>query len=135
MPYSIYKSFSFCYGHRLFGDKGKCGHLHGHSAKVEIKIRGAKLDELGMVENFDKLKSKIGAWIEQNLDHKMILNKKDPLAVILKKEGEPCFLLDTNPTAENLARLLYDIAQDIGFNVVKVKFWESETSKASYKPR
>lgn len=132
MVYQITKSFTFCYGHRLLGDSGKCGHLHGHTARVEVTLSGESLNNLGMVENFDAIKDKIGRWIEETLDHKMLLNKDDPLLKLLKEVGEPVYALDANPTAENLARLIFEAAREKGLSVKKVTFWESPTSAATY---
>lgn len=130
--YKITKSFTFCYGHRLYKDTGKCGHVHGHTGRVEIELFGEKLDELGMLKNFDVVKETIGKWIEENLDHRMLLNKEDPLAKILSKEGEKLFLLDVNPTAENIAREIFEIAKKNDLPVAKVTAFESPTSSASY---
>ena len=68
----------------------------------------------------------------KNLDHKMILNRKDPILPLLQKQGEPLFLLDANPTAENIARLIYDYTAEQGFPVIEVQLWETENCYASY---
>lgn len=129
--YNISKTFTFCYGHRLYKDPGKCGHIHGHTGKVEIVLRGDKLDDLGMLKNFDAIKQTIGKWVDENLDHRMLLNKADPLAKLLDNAGEKLFLLDTNPTAENIAKIIFEMASK-SCPVEKVIFWESPTSSASY---
>lgn len=130
--YKITKRFTFCYGHRLYGDPGKCGNIHGHTGRVEISLCGEKLDQLGMVKNFDEIKDIVGKWIEDNLDHKMVLNRGDPLAKVLADAGEKLFLMDGNPTAENLARTIFKIGEKNGLPVESVMFWESPTSSATY---
>jgi 6-pyruvoyltetrahydropterin/6-carboxytetrahydropterin synthase len=40
--------------------------------------------------------------------------------------------MDVNPTAENIARLIFEHAASQGFPVVEVKLWETETCCASY---
>lgn len=133
--YSVSKTFSFCYGHRLLGDPGKCSRLHGHSAKVTITIAEENLDQAGMVCHFNTLKEKIGSWIDSSLDHKMILNKDDPLAKVLKAAGEEFVEVEFNPTAENLARFIYEYAKGKHLSVTEVEVWESETSKGVYSSR
>jgi 6-pyruvoyltetrahydropterin/6-carboxytetrahydropterin synthase len=130
--YSVSKTFSFCYGHRLLNDKGKCRHLHGHTAKATLTLGGDDLDERGMVLHFDRLKETMGAWIEKNLDHTLLLSKDDPVIDALRKSGERFYEMPTNPTAENMARLLFDVAKKQGLPIVKVEVWESETSRAVY---
>lgn len=130
--YTVSKTFSFCYGHRLLNDPGKCGHFHGHTAKATITLGAKQLDKLGMVCHFDNLKKKVGSWIEANLDHKTVLARKDPLYVVLKNYGEPVIAFDENPTAEFLAKLLYEHCKKEGLPVHCVEVWESPTSKATY---
>jgi len=130
--FSISKSFSFCYGHRLLGDKGKCKNLHGHTAKIVVHLESKNLDDKGMVCHFDNLKETIGKWIEENLDHAMLLSKEDPTAKVLKEMGERIFMMDGNPTAENIAKLVHDQARSKKLPVARVEIWESETAKAVF---
>ncbi|MDP2600705.1 MAG: 6-carboxytetrahydropterin synthase, partial [Deltaproteobacteria bacterium] len=45
--YTVTKTIHFCYGHRLLNYNGKCRHLHGHNARVEIDVAAETLDSLG----------------------------------------------------------------------------------------
>lgn len=130
--YSVSKTFSFCYGHRLLGDKGKCRHLHGHTGKATFTLEAEDLDKLSMVIHFDRLKETMGRWISENLDHTLLLHRNDPMADVLRKTGERFRELNTNPTAEGIASMLFDVAFDCGLPIAKVDVWESETSKATY---
>lgn len=130
--YAITKTFSFCYGHRLFNDPGKCGHVHGHTGRAEVTLEAKELDGLGMLRNFDSLKDSIGIWIDENLDHRMLLNRNDPLTKLLSEAGEKLFILDSNPTAENIAGVIYTVAKKSGLPVKRVTFWESPTACATY---
>lgn len=130
--YTISKSFSFCYGHRLLGDPGKCRHPHGHTAKATLVLASDALDERGMVCHFDRIKETVGKWIEENLDHTMLLSEGDPAVKALSSAGEKFRTLPFNPTAENITRMIFDVAQGFGLPVNKVEVWESETSKAAY---
>jgi 6-pyruvoyltetrahydropterin/6-carboxytetrahydropterin synthase len=74
----------------------------------------------------------VKGWIDRELDHKMILRRDDPLAKPLQELGEPVYLLDSNPTVERIARLIFDYASEQGLPVVRVKVWETPTSFAEY---
>src|SRR5439155_258905 len=111
---------------------GQCRYFHGHNGKAEIQISAAKLDARGMVRDFNEIKQILQTWIDQTLDHRMILNEKDPLREALEKSGEPLYLLKTNPTAENIAQLIYDTARRKGLPVTAVTLWETPNSNATY---
>ncbi|GMV20291.1 MAG: 6-pyruvoyl tetrahydropterin synthase family protein [Vicinamibacterales bacterium] len=132
MGYSVTKRIEFCYGHRLLNYDGVCRHLHGHNAMVELDIAAETLDALNMVVDFSEVKRLVKSWIDQELDHKMILRNDDPLVPVLQAQGEPVVLIDSNPTAERLARLIYEQARAMGFNVTEVRFWETPSSCATY---
>lgn len=130
--YTVSKTFSFCYGHRLLRDAGRCRHLHGHTSAATFTLGGQALDAQGMVVHFDRLKETVGSWISENLDHTLLLCKEDPLVSTLSSTGERFRTMDENPTAENIARLLYDTARGFDLPIVSVEVWESETAKAVY---
>ena len=94
--FQVTKELSFCYGHRLMNYDGKCMHPHGHNGKASIELAAAKLDERGMVIDFNEIKESIQSWIDEALDHKMILRKDDPLVPLFYKLKEPVFLIDEN---------------------------------------
>lgn len=112
---------------------GKCAHPHGHNGTVRIVLRSGTLDEQGMVLDFGDLKRTIGQWIEDHLDHRMILGRDDPLVAVLREMNEPVYLMDENPTAENLARLIFEKSLRFGFPVESVLFWETEKCCAEYR--
>lgn len=85
-----------------------------------------------MVVDFDEIKEKIGSWIRETLDHKMILWEKDPLVPILQKAGEPVVLTKEHPTAEALAKWIFQEARERRLPVSKVTLWETPDSFASY---
>lgn len=128
---SVSKTFSFCYAHRLPGDEGRCRHLHGHTARATVTFSGP-LDDQGMVVHFDRIKATIGRWIAENLDHTLLLGKDDPLVKLLHDAGERVHAMPSNPTAENIAQLLFERAKRFDLPVVAVEVWESETAKATY---
>jgi 6-pyruvoyltetrahydropterin/6-carboxytetrahydropterin synthase len=132
--YSVTKRLEFCYGHRLLDHAGVCRHVHGHNAVVEIDISAGTLDDQDMVVDFADIKRAVKGWIDRELDHKMILKHDDPLVEVLRAQGEPIFTLDANPTAERLAKLIFDTATALGFNVSAVRFWETPGSCATWTP-
>src|SRR3954451_16528298 len=99
--YRVTREISFCYGHRLLHYDGKCRHLHGHNGRAVITLEAGQLDALGMVVDFAKLKEGVGGWIDTALDQKRLLHKDAPLRPYLRQQGEPVFVMDVNPTAEN----------------------------------
>ena len=130
--YSVTRLIHFCYGHRLMDYEGKCRHPHGHNGKIEITMEGPKLDKRGMVMDFEEIKQSVQKWVDSELDHKMLLNKKDPLVRILQDMGEPVVVMDANPTAENIARHIFEYAEARKLPVVKVRIWETVNSYAEY---
>jgi 6-pyruvoyltetrahydropterin/6-carboxytetrahydropterin synthase len=85
-----------------------------------------------MVIDFNDIKRAIKGWIDRELDHRMILRHDDPLSAALKTLGEPVYLIDSNPTVERIARLLFDISREQGLPVARVTVWETPTSWATY---
>ena len=130
--YSVTKRIDFCYGHRLLDYDGICKHPHGHNAVAEIEVRTDTLDQRNMVCDFSDIKRLVKGWIDRELDHKMILRRDDPLVPPLRQLGEPIFLVDSNPTVELIARLIFNYTREQGFDVVRVRVWETPNAYASY---
>ena len=131
--FSVTRELTFCYGHRLLNYNGKCRHLHGHNGRAVITLETESLDELGMVVDFSRLKRVVGGWLDEALDHKMLLHKDDPVLEYLREQSEPLFVMEVNPTAENIAKLIFEYAAAQGFPVVEVKLWETESCFAAYR--
>ncbi|MEK6260593.1 MAG: 6-carboxytetrahydropterin synthase [Planctomycetota bacterium] len=131
--YRVTKEIDFCYGHRLLNYDGKCKHLHGHNGKAVIVLEGEQLDHRGMVIDFSDIKKQVAGWIDANLDHRMILHEADPIVPILQKLGEPMHIVSENPTAENIAKLIYDFAKSHQLPVREVSLWETFNSYATYR--
>jgi len=130
--YRVTKRIDFCYGHRLLDYDGVCKHPHGHNALAEIEVRTEALDERNMVADFGDIKRLMKGWIDRELDHKMILRHDDPLVAPLEALGEPIYLLESNPTVERIAKLIFDQGVRLGLDIVKVTVWETPTSFASF---
>jgi 6-pyruvoyltetrahydropterin/6-carboxytetrahydropterin synthase len=132
--YRVTTEINFAYGHRLLDYNGKCAHPHGHNGRVEIELASEDLDKADMAVDFTLLKHTVQAWVDQHIDHKMILRTDDPLVPALANLGEPVYVMERNPTAESLGQLIYEVAARQGFPVVRVRFWESPTSYATFEP-
>ena len=133
--FRVTKEIHFCYGHRLLNYEGKCRNLHGHNGKAVVTLEAPTLDRLGMVVDFTEIKRVLGRWIDEHLDHKMLLHRDDPVIADLRRHNEPLVLLDVNPTAENIAKLICDHALENGLPVVELTLWETENSFATYQPQ
>ncbi len=131
--FELIQTIEFCYGHRLLNYAGKCAYLHGHNGRAEVIVRSAELNELGMVEDFRKIKLVVKEWIDREFDHRMLLHRDDPLVEPLRAHGEPIVTFDENPTAEAIARRIYEFAAR-QLPVVEVRLWETPRACAIFRP-
>jgi len=132
--FTVTEIIDFCYGHRLLRYQGKCAHLHGHNGRVEVVVAARALDGQSMVADFSEIGRVVRGFIDQHLDHKLLLHRDDPLAEVLRRQDEPLFLMDSDPTAEAIARLVCERARAQGLDVCEVRLWETPSSVASYVP-
>lgn len=130
--FCVTRQIDFCYGHRLLNYAGKCRYLHGHNGRAVISLAAEELDDRGMVLDFGDIKAVVSTWIDNELDHRMILHRDDPAVPMLQKMGEPLYLLDRNPTAESIAREIFEFTRDHGFPVTQVDLWETPRCFATY---
>ena len=122
--YEVTVEDSFAAGHYLRNYKGKCENPHGHNYKVRVTLRGAHLDQAGLLLDFKDLKEVMKHVIDR-LDHQM-LNDIEPFKVL-------------NPSAENLAKYFYDQANERlkrvtngRVDVKDVTIFETDTTTARY---
>jgi 6-pyruvoyltetrahydropterin/6-carboxytetrahydropterin synthase len=131
--FRVSQQLDFCYGHRLLNYEGKCRFLHGHNGRAIISLEGDQLDDRGMLVDFTDIKKVIRTWIDQQLDHCMILHEADPLLPLFRQNQQPVFAIPYNPTAENIARLIFEYGRSQGFPVIEVAMWETRNSCAVYR--
>ncbi|MDP4709163.1 MAG: 6-carboxytetrahydropterin synthase [Rickettsiaceae bacterium] len=129
------RRIEFDAGHRVIGHQHKCKYLHGHRYVLEITAMSTELNELGMVVDFGELKNIIKDWIDENLDHNVILHEDDKAlgSLIASQTGQNIYYLKSNPTAENIAlHLKSDIIPKLftknSFNIVRLKLFETPNS-------
>lgn len=114
--FEVMVRLTFSAAHRVEDYPGNCERLHGHNWTVELFAGKKKLDGLGMVVDFRKLKDVARETISK-LDHSYLNDLPE-----FKK---------TNPTAENIARFIFDrVSKKIPLSRVHV--FESENTMASY---
>ncbi|MHB9002505.1 MAG: 6-carboxytetrahydropterin synthase QueD [Coriobacteriia bacterium] len=109
--------------HSLRDYPGECCELHGHTWDVEATVQGEKLDSIGIVYDFKRLKADLSAVLDR-FDHGF-LNEIEPFDTL-------------NPTAENLARVVYEALERTVGDVVRVKevaVWESPVAKIVYRAK
>ncbi len=94
--YEVMIERDFSSAHQLRGYKGKCENLHGHNYKIEIYARGEELNMIGLLIDFVDLK-RAADDIVKYFDHRNI-NELPP------------FDEELNPSAENLARYIWNIS-------------------------
>ncbi len=126
---------TFDAGHRQLCYQGKCESPHGHTFKAEIMVSAREINQMGFVVDFVRLKENIGQWIDENWDHAFLVNKQDHelLNALNYLTQKKIFTLDGNPSAENMAKCLYDHVYTLyGDLVSKVRIWESPSQYAEY---
>ena len=134
---TIVRTVCFSAGHRLWRHEGKCVHIHGHNYTVEFHATAERLDDVGRVIDFSVLKDRLGGWIDQHWDHGFICFQDDhevrtALAAI---PGQKLFVMEVNPTAENLARYLLEVVGPrqlaaTGVRLVRVVLCETDNCRA-----
>ena len=132
--FQIVRHIDFSYGHRLLEHPGKCLHLHGHNGRAEVVLQADSLDGHAMVADFGEVKRGVKGWIDDHLDHRMILQRTDPMVPVLLEAGEPIYLTEVAPTAEAIARIIFEAAREAGFPVREVRLWETPDAQAVYAP-
>src|SRR5690606_25170568 len=103
-----------------------------HSGKVVITLGAETMDERGMGFDFADIKRVVATCIDENLDHRMILCRQDPVVPLSQAQTEPLFLLDENPTAETIAKLIFDKTLEAGFPIIEARLWETPKCFATY---
>lgn len=137
MTHTITRRLRFEAGHRVVGHESKCAHPHGHSYVVLIEARALDggLDGIGRVVDFGVIKAEVGVWIDDHLDHAFLVARDDHE---LRATDWPNLFPMDNPTAENIAALLYGVAvtmlEEHNIEVVSVTVQETENCTATYRP-
>ena len=132
--YQIVEEVVFPYGHRLVHHPGGCGRIHGHNGRVQVVVEAETLDGSGYVMDFDALHDALQQVVVAAFDHQLILHEDDPVIPHLRAAGEPFVTLEEHPTAEAIARAVYERLSARGLVVAEVRLYETPTSVAVYRP-
>lgn len=119
MPTRIAKSFCFDAAHRLtrVPPEHPCGRLHGHTYTVTLAIEGEPGTDTGWLLDFGQVREAF-APLRRQLDHSC-LNELPGLE---------------NPTAELLARWIFDRVAPALPGLAEVTVQETPSSWATYRP-
>lgn len=114
----IYKIFTLEAAHRLpnVPESHKCRRLHGHSFRVEVRVRGPVDPAAGWVQDFADL-SRAFQPIYEQLDHRY-LNEISGLE---------------NPTSENLARWIWARLKPVLPLLAEIRVQETCTAGCVYR--
>lgn len=122
MAYELLIQSEFSAAHNLREYKGKCEKLHGHNWRVDLRLAGDRLDDNGMLLDFNDGKRILAEALDP-FDH-AYLNEVAPFDQI-------------NPSSENLARVIADAVAarlPAGLRVAGVTTWESDRCAATFRP-
>jgi len=116
--YTISKEFAFSSSHQLEGlpSNHPCSRLHGHNYVVVIELSDSRLNEVGFVKDYREL-DPIKKFIDDALDHKHLND-----------------FLPFNPSAENIAKHLYDLFKPDFPQLLAVTVKETPKTAARYEP-
>lgn len=136
--YHLTAEASFDSAHFLFGHQGKCSNLHGHRWRIIAKISGETLqesaDKSGMLIDFSDFKRELHT-LADSLDHALLIETGTlRLSTLdaLEGEGFEIITLPFRPTAENLAKHLYDCMKELGFPITSMTVYETPDNCAAY---
>lgn len=112
---TVSRFFEWDSAHRVMRHESKCSTLHGHRYKAEVVCSAPELDAVDRVIDFGVIKERVGAWIDANWDHTTLVNANDAVLLALLREDQakgkrPPFVFDSEPTAERIAAVLFDLA-------------------------
>ena len=118
----INRECTFDSGHRVMNEKMKCFNIHGHTYLCQLKFAFNEIKDIGYAIDFKEIKRVGCQWIDDILDHGMLLNPHDKKLIqtteelggkfwlmSLNGEGEYC-----NPSAENISKEIF-LAMEVLF--------------------
>ena len=139
----ISRKGNFDSGHRVMNEFMKCYNIHGHTYLYELTFSFENMEDIGYAIDFKEVKRVFCQWIDDILDHGMILNPHDTKLIQTTKDyGTKLWLMSLNgageycnPSVENIAKevfLAMDILSDTlyknshtGLKIHKVTIYET----------
>lgn len=134
--YLINKEIEFDAGHRVPLHESKCHNPHGHRYRVVARIVGELITEgpeSGMVRDFSIIKKLLTERVHDKYDHGFIVHEQDnELIDLFDAMGWKTVIVPFYPTAECLAKEIYDDLVLELPGLYNVEVWETPTSCATY---
>lgn len=142
--FSVTKEVQFDAGHRVPFHDSKCRNPHGHRYRVVVELEGelhTQGSQAGMVLDFGYIKAALMSHVHDVYDHGFIVHDGDfEMAGFLSDSdanGWKVIQVPWHPTAENMARAIYDdlaALSDWWWHALQsVSVWETPTSCAIYR--
>ena len=131
--FRVTREIDFCYGHRLLNYDGKCKYLHGHNGRAVITIEAETLDDRGMVLDFSDIKHVVSKWIDDNLDHRMILHRDDPARAGLGSVGRAALSDRYESHGREHRQADLRLCHGQGIPIVETLLWETPHCFATYR--
>jgi 6-pyruvoyltetrahydropterin/6-carboxytetrahydropterin synthase len=111
----ISRKGSFDSGHRVMNEFMKCYNIHGHTYLYELTFSFENMEEIGYAIDFKEIKRVFCQWIDDILDHGMLLNPHDTRLIETTKDyGTKLWLMSLNgegnycnPSVENIAKEVF----------------------------
>ncbi len=107
--------FHFAAAHRLPRYEGPCVRLHGHNYRLVVTVEGDVDPGTGMIADFGEIKRVVQEQVLARADHRDL---NDVLA---------------NPTAENIARWVWEALEAPLPGLAEVRLWEIPDSCVTYR--
>ena len=117
----------FAAAHHLRDHRGPCENAHGHNWRVEVAVRREGIDRTGMVIDFRELKRITREILDRDFEHKYLNHDNESF----RDDG-------LNPTAENIARVLFrrigaELPEEV--KIAYIRVWETPESATTYRER
>ena len=111
----ISRKGNFDSGHRVMNEKFKCFNVHGHTYLYELVFGFDSMEDIGYNIDFKEIKRVGCQWIDDILDHGMLLNPQDRvMREVCLKLGSKFWLMSLNgsgkycnPSVENIAKEVF----------------------------
>ena len=111
----ISRKGNFDSGHRVMNEFMKCYNIHGHTYLYELTFSFENMEEIGYAIDFKEIKRVFCQWIDDIMDHGMLLNPHDTKLIETTKEyGTKLWLMSLNgegeycnPSVENIAKEVF----------------------------
>lgn len=135
--FEIMTEDSFASAHQLIGYDGPCENLHGHTWKVQVYISGGSIGKLGMLFDFKKakkmLKDILSEFDHRNLNELEVFKKQNPTAENIAKVIFDIFNVKIDGETDTAVGAIHESPSGTNIEISKVTVWESEKTCATYR--